>query len=104
MDRHERMDREGGGFAAPLLVGEPGGKAPLQAPATGSFWARLSRAFVMARIRQAELEVASYLERDEELLAAQRIFLGFGAQPRPAGQGLGGGASPRRCSPARERN
>jgi hypothetical protein len=97
MDRHERMDREGGGFAAPLLVGEPGGKAPSQAPARESFWARLSRAFVMARIRQAELEVASYLERDEELLAAQRIFLGLGAQPRPAtGQGLGGGASPRR--------
>jgi hypothetical protein len=77
MDRHERMEQDGGGFATPLFA-DPSDEAPFRVPAGESFWTRLSRAFVMARIRQAELGVASYLARDDELRAAQRIFLGPG--------------------------
>ena len=78
MDRHDRMDNEGGGFTAPLFVDRPAETSLERGTSLRreSFWTRLSRAFVMARIRQAEFEVASYAERNEELLAAQRIFLG----------------------------
>jgi hypothetical protein len=92
MARHQDIASDGGGFAASLLEDRPG--EPFRRPATKeSFWVLLGRAFVMARIRQAELALAPYLERDEELLAAQRIFLGI---QEPIGNSKpGSGIAPR---------
>ncbi|MFI5015906.1 MAG: hypothetical protein ACHQAY_26530 [Hyphomicrobiales bacterium] len=66
--------------AAPVTgrIREAGSRPPVKP----GFWARLARAFTTARMRQAQLEVASFLARHDDILRAERLILDIDTQPR----------------------